>query len=391
MSINRSSIFIIFHGPFPKGNVSTLRVLSYAKAFNDNGCKVNVIIPSPIKSAKINSSDSGDFFGISYEYIMGKNWKGNSNEIQKGIIYLFGLIRISIKIIRERPAIVMTYDSEPIRNLILGLVCKLLGIKVGMDITEYPKGYKQFSRFRKWFEKFSLFGFKKIITITNELVYFYENWLNVKCFLLPVTINPNRFENIRMSAFDSSYFLCVFGTHNRDSIIDTIRGYILYFKKFEKQKFDLYLLGDFKELLKNFPENIEILKLIKAHNLENKIRFLGPMEADKVPNYILNSMCLITTPREFVSGGFPTKLAEYLLSGKPVIASNVGELSNYLIDNETIYFVSPKADEELARKMIQIQDNLAEANKVGNMGREMALKVFNAATYTADLIKYFEK
>lgn len=381
-------IYIIFHGPFPKGNVSTLRVLSYAKALVNKGYQVTVFIPSPTKDASVNDSAIGYFEGVKYNYVIGITWKNKVNLLIKLIYYIIGLIKISYKIIKNRPQFVLLYDSEIIRNFIFSILSKIMSIKLVMDITEYPKGFKNHGKFRKKLEKFSLFGFNKLITITNELCLFYNSWLNVQSFLLPVTIDPKRFDFSNELEVEP-YILCLFGTHNRDSIIDTILGYVKY-NELTSSPLKLYMVGDIEKLCELYQENKKIFEILEKEKIEENVKFLGVIKSDNIPKLLKKSMCLITTPREFVSGGFPTKLGEYLLSGRPVIATKVGELSSYLTDNKNVFFVSPNDSTGLGKKIHYVENNPFKSNLIANNGKELALKVFNANYYINDLIKYVE-
>ena len=48
---------------------------------------------------------------------------------------------------------------------------------------------------------------------------------------------------------------------------------------------------------------------------------------------------------------FATKLGEYLLTGKPVIISDVGEAKNYLKDGESAYIVDSGQPNLIAKKI----------------------------------------
>ena len=41
-------------------------------------------------------------------------------------------------------------------------------------------------------------------------------------------------------------------------------------------------------------------------------------------------------------GGFPTKLGEYLATGKPVCVTKVGEITVYLEDNVSAFLAEPE-------------------------------------------------
>ncbi|MEO7491038.1 MAG: glycosyltransferase, partial [Ferruginibacter sp.] len=76
-------------------------------------------------------------------------------------------------------------------------------------------------------------------------------------------------------------------------------------------------------------------------------------------------------------GGFPTKLGEYLATGNPVCATSVGEIPDYLVDAESIYFAEPGSINSFTIAMERALSNTEEARSIGMKGREVAEKHFN--------------
>jgi glycosyltransferase involved in cell wall biosynthesis len=78
---------------------------------------------------------------------------------------------------------------------------------------------------------------------------------------------------------------------------------------------------------------------------------------------------------------FPTKIAEYLGSGRPVVTTSVGEISRYLTDGETA-FVAPQADvASFARKICEALDHPARADAVGEEGARLAVSQFDYSVH----------
>ena len=76
--------------------------------------------------------------------------------------------------------------------------------------------------------------------------------------------------------------------------------------------------------------------------------------------------------------GFPTKLGEYLATGKPVVVTRVGEIPEYLKDQENAFIASPGDAHNFAMKMKQVMNNYDDALKVGHKGQQLALTTFNS-------------
>jgi glycosyltransferase involved in cell wall biosynthesis len=100
---------------------------------------------------------------------------------------------------------------------------------------------------------------------------------------------------------------------------------------------------------------------------------------DVIPSIIGNAD-LLALPRpdsKQAQGGFPTKLGEYLATGKPVCATTVGELPDYLTDNESVFFAQPGSVESFAEAMRRALYDPENAKRVGLNGKQVAQEEFN--------------
>ena len=112
---------------------------------------------------------------------------------------------------------------------------------------------------------------------------------------------------------------------------------------------------------------------------------LGKQPIEVVPSLLYNSSCLLTTASTYISGGFPTKLGEYLLSGVPVVATKAGEISNFLEDGINSYLCEVDNWEDISEKLFYIHNHSFEAAKIGKSGYQLAITKFNILTYLKDL------
>ncbi len=354
----------------------------------DKGVSVNVQIIYPENKAYENKT--GNFEGVNYEFL------GNYEDYYGGVFSkiknrFLGLYRIGDFIFKKRIDVVVTYHDNWLTNLYVALITKLLTIPFILDKTEYPYGYFKMSKFRRLLENFNLKLFDGFIVISNELEKFYKDF-SKNIFLLPMTIDPNRFDNIEVNSSSNNYIALTFGTHNRDNIYDSVRSYELYTRlKSDEEPYDLYLIGDFDELIRNFPENQSIEKYIVDYKLSNKIFFLGKKPIHEVPQILVNAKCLLTTPLTYVSGGFPTKLGEYMLSGVPVVASNAGEISSFVKDRFDILLSKVGDNDSIASNILLIHNNPFVGKEIAENAIKTAKSKFNAATYVDEMVSFFNK
>ncbi len=89
---------------------------------------------------------------------------------------------------------------------------------------------------------------------------------------------------------------------------------------------------------------------------------------------------LLVLPRpdsKQAQGGFPTKLGEYLATGKPVCVTRVGEIPEYLEDGKSVFMAKPGDTDSFAYAMERALSNPVLAKEVGKNGRKVAEKYFN--------------
>jgi glycosyltransferase involved in cell wall biosynthesis len=372
---------------YPINDVSSIRIHSYCKALVKVGVKVTVLIIYPSKLNDL--PNEGVFEGVHFKFITNGNLylKGR---FQKLYSRLSGLNTIRRLIRKERPEAILSYHDNLLSNLSLRL---FLDKKIPfiVDKTEYPYGYFSMSKFRKFITDWQLSLFSAFIVISKELFRFYAKYSN-NIFLLPMTIDPNRFENIIKENKVEPYIALTFGTHNRDGLFDSIIAFNEYVKIVGEEKaMKLVLIGDFKKLSEKFPECERIMEYISTHSLEKFVDFKGLVAIQDVPQVLINASCLITTPSKFESGGFPTKLGEYMLSGVPVVATSAGEISEYVRDRHDIFLCEVGDLESIANNILFIQDNKEFSRHVALNAIITAQTKFNADTYARKLLDFIKE
>ena len=384
------NVGIVLQEPFPVGMAATNRVLSYAvELAKNNNVKVYIPLASEYGSEIINKLPFGNFQGIEFEYIS-KNtiWPIKANKIVKLFIILKSVLNLLFVLRKDNPKVIIFYCNK---NLITSsqivLTRLFTSIKIIIEESEYPKMHSKhtLSIFRKL--NFLVYRIADgMIVMTNELKTFYKT-LNVNnIFVLPMTVNFERFINTNyILNTNERYFAYVGGNggFKRDGLLDSVIAFNIFHKKYNRCKF--YIIGPLDKSSRIF---LELEEYIFNNNLEVYVLFLGAKSTNEIPGYLQNALGLIMTPpRDFVSGGFPTKLGEYLASGTPVITTNVSEICNYLNDKNS-FLVKPGDTNGIYLKMITIIENQDLAKSVGKNGQITAESIFGAKNYIKKL-EYF--
>ena len=109
-----------------------------------------------------------------------------------------------------------------------------------------------------------------------------------------------------------------------------------------------------------------------------------------MPQLLTDSeMLVLARPTSIqAKGGFPTKLGEYLATGKPVLVTRVGEIPKYLEDNINAFIAEPDSPVKFAEKMDFILSHPEEATKVGIEGMKLTQTVFNYKYQARNLVNF---
>ena len=126
--------------------------------------------------------------------------------------------------------------------------------------------------------------------------------------------------------------------------------------------------------------------------LSGRVHFLGQLSRTEVPAYLTGAKVLaLARPASIIAdAGFPSKLTEYLSTGKPVVVTKVGEIPCYLTDNENAFLSEPDSAEEFAGKLRYVLDNYEHALAVGSNGKRLTETVFNYNFQAVRMIRFIK-
>ena len=118
------------------------------------------------------------------------------------------------------------------------------------------------------------------------------------------------------------------------------------------------------------PEKDHLEALCQELGIIEHVRFSGLTPYDDLPAYY--AACdLMVLPSW--SEGFARVLMEAAFAKKPIVATNVGGASDFIVDNETGYIVEVDNSEQMAEKIIELLSNPEKARQMGHKGYERAM------------------
>ncbi len=296
---------------------------------------------------------------------------------------------------RTQKNILYNYDNPDLRNIFFILYARLIGYKIILDIIEDNRYYTKFPRLLTrikikssvFFIKYSRFFADGILTISNHLHKQMTKICKgkVPVHLIPITVNLKKFEK-KTYLIPESFKIFYGGSFGSKD------GLEFLIKAFEKtslqfKNVNLILTGrgadhDMKPLY-NLIENCQA---------KEKIIFKGYLSIDEYYKLIneCDIFCMTRINSDFANAGFPFKLGEFLATGKSVIATSIGEISQYLSNNFNALLINPSSVEELTRALSYLLKNPQQIPVLGAEGRKTAEYYFDSEKVSMSLRSIFE-
>lgn len=200
-----------------------------------------------------------------------------------------------------------------------------------------------------------------IIVISMNLEEYFQRYTR-RIARVPILcdisqINPDN----RLGKYDGGVFrICFAGYIKMDK-----EGFDILLKALgvlgHDHRVELFLYGILEK-----EDNKRLAELSGRYSLSEKIHYMGNIEPERLMSEFLKYHLLIL-PRPLnrrTKYGFSTKLSEYLVSGVPVLLTDVSDNALYIKDNYNGYLISPGSSEVMAEKLktiIQEYNNQAQA------------------------------
>lgn len=163
-------------------------------------------------------------------------------------------------------------------------------------------------------------------------------------------------------------------------IEDVIEAFSLIIKKLPSAK--LLIVGDGQEDYVNYLKK----EILKKHNIEKSVKFLGFLTESEKAKILKNSHLLLHAS---VKEGWGIVVIEAASQATPSVVYNVPGLSESVKDGKTGLVLNKNIPEEMSEKAIDLIKNKARYRKMQNESLKWAnsLNWDNAAKQSIDLIK----
>lgn len=255
---------------------------------------------------------------------------------------------------------------------------KLTGIKLVQEKSEFPFVLNNKTLFGRVFALFyvntTYKRFDGLIIMTHKLEDYFKDKIRKDCktIVVPMTVEPERFSLESYNNLDEYIAYCGDMGGNKDGVHNLITAFS--YISSENQDLKLILIGGSKKP----EERLKLESYVKQINCNNVI-FYGVVARDEIPPLLTNAKILaLARPSGLQStGGFPTKLGEYLSTGKPTIVTSVGDIPLYIKDGKHAFVVPPDDNQSFAEKIRFVMNNYDYPLEVAKQVKTLVYDTFN--------------
>lgn len=249
--------------------------------------------------------------------------------------------------------------------------------KIFSEITEHPDylGTSFIKKLDTFISYCFLKSFSGVFVISNALKqhFILKGLKEKRVNVINMFVDYERFEGKFQPSTEKYIAYCGSVSKKKDGVDILIKSFALFQNKFQDYK--LYIIGGSGD-----DEPLDYFKnLAQELGVKNSVLFTGKVPAEKMPTLLCNSSILaLSRPNSLQArNGFPTKLGEYLATGVPVVVTDVGEISLFIVDGVNGIIAKESNVEDFANKLIWVAKNPRKAKEIGARGKDLVKKEFS--------------
>lgn len=244
------------------------------------------------------------------------------------------------------------------------------------------------------------------LTFAGKLRYFYHRYINDPLFALGfrnvdivVTLSHYMHDLMEKDALKNEYVpnaTTLLTYHPLES--GNISNTLCYAGRLESYKGVNFLIEALPMIAKEFPDThlyiagdgkglASLVDFTKTLGVKENVTFLGHLKRDELETFYTRSSILVLPsvyPEAFGKVGI-----EAMSVGRPVIATNVGGVSDWLIDGEVGYLVPPNDSRAIADVIIKLFSDKNKHISMSEKARKQSLN-FDLEKHVDRMVEIYE-
>lgn len=380
---------------FPNGNASSVRVGLLGRALVEQGVYVKVLVTkwSDSPDHVVNETVAGTHERVAFEYTYGKTVRDASFLIRRYRTFRGWLLAIWRILTAPSCSYLYLYSVTPILCIPATIVAKLRGIPVIIELCEWMPSHSSCSSSVKWYYKRLRFtladGVFAISTFLAERVRSITGDSHrPEIIQIPILVDTeNRCTSLNSPCPKGKYILwCGQIDGYIDSVFWLMKSFSLVSRRSDCK---LLIVGRYTAKLKadicSFANGLAMNK--------ERIVLTGYVTREELWALYSNAQALLAPLEddERSRARFPTKIGEYLASGRPVITNSVSEVARFLKDGETAFIAPPGNAKAFAEKIELALFDPRLSGRVGLAGRQVAEQHFHYSKQGERIVKFLNK
>lgn len=379
---------------FPNGYAATRYVRLLARGLSAAGACVRVAIAkySEEREHALNREGRGTFEGVKFEYATGSpvwpetRWKCRIGKVRGRFSLAARLLLLRVQ--HQLTAVVL-YGRDPELLRFLGCLCGILRRPLVVYVVEWTLSRPARSEGAIQDDRSFYRDLAGNATATVAISRYIRDRLaaahpqrQLPCLVTSILCDPDEWHAVRAWGHERPYLLyCADLVGYR---ADTL--YVLSaFCKARLPSLDLMLVGPAT------PDFLSELRVeAEAMGVSDRVQVITAHLSDRALQELIKGAEALLAPLHDDSRSmarFPSKLGEYLMSGRPVVTSEVGEVSRYLKDGVHAFVAGPGSAAVFAVKITEAVNDPNRA-AVAKNGRGLASKEFSHVRRAAELLDF---
>jgi glycosyltransferase involved in cell wall biosynthesis len=367
---------------FPEGMAATARVRMYASALRDSDYRVLVVCPAPSErelATARNTQTRGTAEGIDFWYSSGSTVRA-SGFLRRRWAAAASWVRILLALFRQRPCAVLAYPMTPTVALLVLPVTRVIRARLLCDqseLLEVHAGAGILRGIRLATRRWGLRHADVVVAITPSIAEAVGQLVGPERVLyVPVLIDAEDFGRAQVPS--DAHDVVYAGPLNdrKDGVGNLLEAFAIAASDHHDAR--LVLVGD------SDAQRIDEYSSRAAElGVEDSVVFRGTASRPQLLETLATAAVLVLprpdTPQN--QANMPTKLVEYMASGRPIVATKVGFVPSMVVDGAEATLVEPWDVEALASSVSALLADPAGAAAMGERARLRAVTEYDYRSY----------